>query len=97
MRKALGIAPIRPSLKQDEGIKVFDLVSEIGIKPARSGRSHNFFTTDQWTAGLPDLILFTPLSQQPGADILQQDDLVDVGVVPKTGNHPPRLRGVFDL
>jgi len=53
----MGIAPIRPSLKQDEGIKVFDLVSEIGIKPARSGRSHNFFTTDQWTAGLPDLIL----------------------------------------
>ena len=58
------------------------------------------FTTDRWTAGNAGLQLerprAAPVGQQPGVDTLKQDDLSGVGIVPLSGEHPSRLRGVFD-
>jgi hypothetical protein len=58
------------------------------------------FTTDRWTAGNAGLQLerprAAPVGQQPGVDTLKQDDLSGVGIVRQSGEHPSRLRGVFD-
>jgi hypothetical protein len=40
--------------------------------------------------------LAAPLGQETGRDILEQNDLTGVGVVPHASEHSSRLRGVFD-